>query len=70
MALDASALATAIRDELDTEFPAGDRDIDTANRRKFAEALAAAIVTRLTSDAVVTGRCPPNGGPLTSGRLT
>ena len=70
MALSASTLATAIRDELDTEFPVGDRDIDTENRRKFTEALAAAIVTHLTSDAVVTGTCPSNGGPLTSGRIT
>ena len=70
MALDASTLATAIRAEIDAEFPVGDRDIDTDTRRKFTEALAAAIVTRLTSDAVVTGTCPPNGGPLTSGRIT
>ena len=70
MALSASTLATAIEDELDAEFPVGDRDIDTDNRRKFAEALAEAIVTRLTSDAVVTGTCPPNGGPLAAGRIT
>ena len=70
MALDAYTLATAIRAEIDAEFPVGDRDIDTDTRRKFTEALAAAIVTRLTSDAVVTGTCPPNGGPLTSGRIT
>ena len=70
MTLSASTLAETIRVELDAEFPVGDRDIDTANRRKFTEALAAAIVARLTSDAVVTGTCPPNGGPLTSGRIT
>ena len=70
MALSASTLAVTIRAKLDTEFPVGDRDIDTDDRRRFAEALASAIVTRLTSDAVVTGTCPTNGGPLVSGRLT
>ena len=70
MALSESTLATAIRDELDDEFPIGDRDIDSDTRQKFADALAAAIVSHLTSDAVVTGTCPSNGGPLTSGRIT
>lgn len=36
---------------------------------KIAEAIAGAVIDELKA-AVVTGTCPPNGGPLTLGKIT
>ena len=73
MPLSASALATAIRNQLDTEFPLpNERGPDAADRQKLASAIANAVVEHITGSATVTGTCPPGtaGGPLVAGRVT
>ena len=72
-----TALALRIGTELDTSLPIpAERGAPPADRASLANALAKAIaaevVSHITSAAVVTGTCPPGtaGGPLTLGRVT
>lgn len=48
--------------QIEKEDPNGSLD-------KIAGAIAKAVIDELKA-AVVTGTCPPNGGPLTLGKIT
>lgn len=47
------------------------KEIDNPNDSldKIAEAIAGAVIDELKA-AIITGTCPPNGGPLTLGKIT
>ena len=71
MALSASGLANAIDAALNTRLPIPtQRGASSADRTALATAIAEAVVTHITTNAVVTGVCPSMGGPLASGRVT
>ena len=71
MPLSASDLAGAIDTALNTRLPIpAMRGASSADRTALATAIAEAVVAQITSNAVVTGVCPPMGGPLTGGRVT
>ncbi|SMC75489.1 hypothetical protein [Chryseobacterium sp. YR221] len=67
MAISEDRLKKRIKDAMikcqkETDNPDGSLD-------KIAEAIANAVIEELKA-AVVTGTCPPNGGPLTLGKIT
>ncbi|WP_165585080.1 hypothetical protein [Chryseobacterium sp. FH2] len=46
-----------------------EKDDPNGSLDKIAGAIANAVIEELKA-AVVTGTCPPNGGPLTLGKIT
>lgn len=46
-----------------------EKDDPNSSLDKIAGAIAKAVIDELKA-AVVTGTCPPNGGPLTLGKIT
>ena len=71
MALSASGLANAIDAALNSRLPIpAMRGASSTDRTALATAIAEAVVTHITTNAVVTGVCPSMGGPLASGRVT
>lgn len=75
MALSASGLSSAIVAQLNSQSPTGTEQGGTtgaAERKKFADAIATAVVDYLKANTVVTGTCPAGtaGGPLADGKVT
>lgn len=67
MAISEERLKKRIKDTMtDCQKETGDPD---GSLDKIAEAIANAVIEELKA-AVVTGTCPPNGGPLTLGKIT
>lgn len=68
MPLTVSGMSSAIKAQLDAQFPVGTGGATA--RQNFCDAIATGVVNYLKSDAVVTGVCPSGGGPLATGKVT
>ena len=68
MALNADSLKDEILSALQEDDTLG---ITPNEKSKIVwKAISKAIITHITNNAVVTGNAPPQGGPITLGKIT
>ena len=72
MPLNANDMADDMVAAFDAAFtvPAGQTNIDPATRLAACRVLATAIVDHIQDNALVSGACPPGGGPLSGGVIS
>ena len=66
MAISEQRLKKTIKEAMET--CRNETDNPDTSLEKIAGAIAKAVIDELNA-AVITGTCPPNGGPLTAGKI-
>ena len=72
MPLNKTRCRKAIITRLDSSFPVqeGQNDVAEATRQTAIDIIVEEILDEIADNALVTGTCPPNGGPLTGGSIS
>lgn len=72
MALNKTRCRNAIIARLNSSFtvPEGQNNVAAATRQTAIDIIVEEILDEIADNAVVTGTCPPNGGPLTGGSIS
>ena len=50
--------------------PAKALGVDNEVGNKIWESFTKVLIEHITKNSAITGKCPPNGGPLTEGKLS
>jgi len=72
MPLDKTRCRDAIIARLNSSFTVGadQNNVAAADRQTAIDIIVDEIFDEIENNALVTGTCPPNGGPLTGGSIT
>ncbi|MDE2846013.1 MAG: hypothetical protein OXO51_04830 [Gemmatimonadota bacterium] len=72
MPLDKTRCRNAIIARLNSSFTveSGQNDVAADDRQTAIDIIVEEIFDEIENNALVTGTCPPSGGPLTGGSIT
>lgn len=72
MPLDKTRCRNAIIARLKSSFPVQSmqNDVEASTRQTAIDIIVGEILDEISDNALVTGTCPPNGGPLTGGSIS